>query len=871
MVNRRLETYRRAMVRCLAVGVTIAALSGQSPEIPPAADKKVTFSADIEPIFQSHCQMCHGPQQQLGGLRLDNGTAALAGGYSGAVIRPGDSAGSRLILLVSGVDKIVMPMGGARLTPQEVGLLRAWIDQGAKWPSSDGQQHTAHVSQAPKSDHWAFQPISRPAPPAVREATRVNNVVDRFVVAKLESEGIDPSPEADKATLARRVSLDLVGLPPTPEDLAEFLADKTPGAYERFVDRLLESPHFGEKWAMHWLDLARYADSDGYDIDLPRPFAWRYRQWVIDALNNDKPFDRFTLEQIAGDVLPGATIDQRIATGFHRNTLKNREGGVKLEQFRFEETVDRTNTLGSVWLGLTVGCAQCHDHKYDPFSQKDYYQLFAFFNNLVEADINAPLAGEMGPYLAGLPEYRRKRHQLLEENHVLELQPAWEEQMRLAIKNPGKRTDWDHAFDALEKYLDGSERILWKPVAERTEKETERLTDHFVAHYERVVDKERWKELDWVTLKEKLLALKREYSLVSEARVVEENSEERQTHIHIRGDWRNEGIVVQRDTPGVLPRMEAAKGEHPRQALARWLVSRDNPLTARVFVNRIWQEYFGKGIVTTPEDFGKRSEKPLYLNLLDWLAADFMESGWKVKRLHKTIVMSATYRQSSIVRPELEVRDPDNRLLAHQVRLRLPAELIRDSALRVSGLLYPEIGGPSVRPPQPEGVARQGYESHVTWAESTGKEKYRRGLYIHFQRSVPYPMLMTFDSPERTVPECGRKRSNTPLQALNLLNDPVFAEAARGLAAHVLQVSHVELPDRLRYAFRLCLSRDPNSQELSHLSEYYQRQVQIFETEPQSATKLMPLELANTSQVESAAWVGISSVLLNLDEFVTRE
>ncbi len=446
-------------------------LTGWLAVLAPATAADVSFVNDVEPIFRARCQVCHGVAQQLSGLRLDTREAALKGGYSGPVIVPGSSEKSRLFQLVTGDGELRMPPGGPELAAGEIALLKGWIDQGATGPAGAPASAT---TPARTSDHWSFQPVSRQQPPTVKDASWIRNDVDRYVLARLEQEGVSPSAEAARETLLRRVSLDLTGLPPTPREIEAFLADGDSAAYERVVDRLIDSPHFGERWAIPWLDLVRYADSDGYEKDTVRPFAWRYRDWVINALNDDKPFDEFTIEQIAGDQLPDPTQDQLIATGFHRQTLKNREGGVKLEQFRFEETVDRTNTVSTVWLGLTVGCAQCHDHKYDPISQKEYYQLFAYFNQLDEVDVDAPRPGEMGPYLMGLPEYRERRRELLAKGRVFELQPAWEAQMKEAAANPGKWTDWDHAFDALQKYLDRSERTLAKPPEERSEKEQER-------------------------------------------------------------------------------------------------------------------------------------------------------------------------------------------------------------------------------------------------------------------------------------------------------------------------------------------------------------------------------------------------------------
>lgn len=849
---------------CIAAG---GALMAQLTELPPAANRRVDFSVDIEPILVNRCKVCHGAEQQMNGLRLDRREDALRGSHSGAVILPGNSAESKLIHMVAEIKKgMVMPPVGERLTAGEIGILRAWIDQGAEWPPAATSAEPS--ADRPTFTHWAVQPLRRPRVPPVRNSAWVKNPIDNFILAKLEAEGIEPSRQAEKRTLVRRLSLDLIGLPPTPQEVAEFLADDHPNAYERLVDRLLKSRHHGEKWAMHWLDLARYADSDGYESDRIRPYAWRYRHWVIEALNQDMPFDQFTIEQISGDLLPGATVEQHAAAGFHRNTLKNREGGTKLEQFRFEETVDRTNTVGTVWLGLTVGCAQCHDHKYDPLTQKEYYQLFAFFNDIEEITVDAPLPGEMGPYLAALPEYRRKREALLAEHHVPQLQPEWEQKMILAAANPGKWTDWDHAYDAFQKYLDRSDKIVRMDSIERSQKDQDALTDHFVANYHRVITHERQEELNYKELRKKLQELEDDFPVVSQALTVSEDSDARNTHIHIRGDWRNKGIPVEPKTPSFLPAM--ADDPNPsRLTLARWLISPDNPLTVRVTVNRIWQEYFGTGLVKTSEDFGVQGEEPSHPELLDWLAASFIERGWSMKQMHKLIVMSATYRQSSKARPELDSRDPNNSLLARQSRLRLPAELIRDAALSVSGLLYPAIGGRSIQPPRPDTGAKLAIS--FRWQESQGKDRYRRGLYVLRKRTAPYPQLMNFDAPESNVTVCRRDRSNTPLQSLNLLNDPVFMETARALAVRVLRESDHGLQERLRYAFELCLTREPEPDEVEALLDYYTRKMRILEEEPESVEELLPLNLAGISQVQGAAWVGLGSVLLNLDEFITRE
>jgi len=818
----------------------------------------VDFARDIQPILAANCAGCHGSRVQMKGLRLDSRQAALH------VLSPGNSGSSLLLSLVSGKDgKRIMPPGSKGLPVADVAKLREWIDAGAVWPET--------VVEAPANRHWSFQPIRRSTPPPVRNAAWPRNEIDRFILARLDREGWEPSPEASRETLIRRLSLDLTGLPPSPQEAANFVRDNRADAYERLVDRLLDSPHFGERWARPWLDVARFADSDGYEKDYVRPHAWRWRHWVIDAINRDMPFDQFTIEQIAGDLLPNATIDQRIATGFHRNTLTNREGGVNIEQFRVEQVIDRASTIGTAWLGLTFGCAQCHDHKFDPITQKDFYQMYAFFNTLGEFDIDAPLDGEMGPHLAGLSEYRAKRAALLDEYKVNAHQGPWEARMKEAKQFPGKWTDWDHAFDALDKYLDNGERILNTPPAQRTRKQTDALADHFIKNYHRVISKELWKELKYPELRRKLQDLRREFPVLSEAPVVAEDTVSRKSAILIRGEWNKPGAPVRPLVPGFLHTAPAGAAEN-RLTLAQWLVSKDNPLTARVAVNRIWQELFGRGIVRTSEDFGRQGETPSHPELLDWLAHRFMDQGWSRKAMIRQIVTSATYRQTSAARPAIDAIDPANILLSRQSRLRLSAEAVRDSALSVSELLYPAIGGRSVRPALPKGIIELAYGIEGGWPESAGRDRYRRGLYIHFQRTVPFPQLMNFDAPDSTVAACKRERSNTPLQALNLLNDPAFVEAARALSIRVMREKPAAArADQVEHLFRLCLARRPLRAELDSSLDYLRLQTGIFEKDPAAAAKLFTVDVPGVTQTSGAAWTGLASVLLNLDEFITRE
>ncbi|MGH9665856.1 MAG: PSD1 and planctomycete cytochrome C domain-containing protein, partial [Bryobacteraceae bacterium] len=592
---------------------------------PPAAQKPVEFTHDVQPIFAKHCQGCHGPGAQMGGLRLDSGESALKGGSDGVVIAPGKSAASMLIRRVTSSQKgFYMPPVGTRLTSQEVAVIRTWIDAGAKVPAAaDGQ-----ASAGPKSTHWSYQPVSKPPVPDVRDRAWPRNPIDNFVLAKLEQKGVAPSPEADKYTLIRRVSLDLTGLPPTPGETAKFVNDNRPDAYERLVDHLLASPHYGEKWGRFWLDLAHYADSDGYEKDLSRPWAWRYRNWVIDAMNADMPYDEFAIEQLAGDLLPHGTTEQKVATGFLRTTLTNREAGVDRAEARFDQLVNRTNTFGTVFLGLTVGCAQCHNHKYDPISQKEYYQYMAFFSGAEEINIDAPLPGELGPYLAAKPEYDKKRTEILAQAHIPELQAAWEAKMREAFNHPGKDLERDFSVTSYRAMMDGADRLLKDDASKRSVRDRDRMTDYFLSSPGPELDKPTVASIK--ETHKKIVDLEASLPRFTEAPAMRQDPDAPQEHIHIKGDPKDLGAEVHPGSLAVLPPLPA--GENPtRLTLARWVASRSNPLTARVAVNRMWQEFFGRGIVRTSEDFGSQGDPPTHPVLLDWLASEFMDHGWSRK------------------------------------------------------------------------------------------------------------------------------------------------------------------------------------------------------------------------------------------------
>ena len=836
----------------LSLGLWSAPAGAQMPA--------VDFWNDIEPILRQHCQGCHGETVRSGGLRLDNSRDATHGGHSGVAIEPGDGAGSLLVRMLSRPlrEGGPMPLASDPLSVDQIRLLTVWIDQGAPWPAA-----------RPASSHWAFQRPVRPTVPGVRGGGWVRNPIDSFVKARLEAEGIRPSPEADPATLLRRMSLDLTGLPPAPDWVKRM--ETGADSYGDLVGRLLASPHHGEMQALHWLDQARFGESDGYQADYIRPFAWRWRHWVVDAFNRNLSFDRFTIEQIAGDLIPGATLEQRVATGFHRNSLHNREGGFPIEMDRVERTVERTSAVSTVWLGLTVGCARCHDHKFDPISQKDFYELYAFFNTATEADIDAPLPGELEPYGLRRPQFELQRAELFERYRIPELQAYWERMILAAATDAGSDLEpiWKILWDLLLFELDGGTETVRTPVRLRTPKQQDRLSRYFVRNVVGGYDfqaPEGYEDLDFKELREEYKRLEAAFPPLTQGYTMVTSPSPPQTRILLRGDYRRPGDPVVPAAPAVLPSIPAAVPD--RLMLANWLVSPQNPLTARVTVNRVWQQYFGTGLVSTPEDFGTRGDPPSHPDLLDWLAVEFMESGWDLKVLHRLIVTSSTYRQSSEVRPELMEIDPSNRLLARQSRVRLPAETIRDAAFAAAGNLDRRIGGASVRPYLPEGATEIGFGNFVQWPQSVGADNYRRGLYIFRQRTLPYPQLATFDAPDTVQVACKRDRSTTPLQALTLLNDPVFAEAASLLARRLVREGGVNPGDRIRYAFELCLSRDPSPAEVDRLLEYYESQRRIFAHEAAKASQQEPR--TTLDDVESNTWTAVASVLLNLTEFLTR-
>ncbi|HYT93384.1 MAG TPA: DUF1553 domain-containing protein, partial [Gemmataceae bacterium] len=751
---------------------------------------------------------------------------------------------SELIARIFSTDSDRMPPKGnhKQLKAHEKALLKRWIDEGAEYQR-----------------HWAFVPPQRPPLPVTKTKGWARNAIDHFVLARLEKEGLQPAPEADRYALARRVTLDLTGLPPTIATVDTFVNDKRPDAYERFVDSVLASPAYGERWATVWLDLARYADSNGYATDNPRTI-WRYRDWVIDAINNNLPFDRFTVEQIAGDLLPGQTESQIIATAFHRNTLTNDEGGTDDEEFRVAAVVDRVNTTLQVWMGMTIACAQCHDHKYDPFSQEEYFKVYAIFNQTEDADRsdNSPLLTMISP------EEQKQKAKL--EGEIAGLQKRLNQSgpdFEAALKR------WEYLYQKrlnTDKLPPKIKAILAVERDQRKDAEKAEL-----AKYYRSIAPELKPARDRVAVLQKQLAQVKGIATPIMRELAE--GKQRKTKIHIRGNFLDQGKEVSPGAPAVFHPLQ--KGSPPnRLTLARWLVDPANPLTARVTVNRYWEQVLGAGLVETPDDYGIRGKLPTHPALLDWLATEFVARKWDVKELLKLLVTSATYRQSSRVTPDLAERDPDNRLFARGPRYRAPAEVVRDQALFVSGLLSPKMHGPPVRPPQPKLNLTAAFGGGTDWTTSGGEDKYRRAMYTQWRRTTPYPSMTAFDAPSRNVCTVSRPRTNTPLQALVTLNDPVYVEAAQALARRVVKEGGATTEARVSYAFRLCLARPPSDAETRRLLDLYERARTKYAAAPKDAQQLATDPLGplppGTNAVELAAWTVVGNVLLNLDETFAR-
>ncbi len=1023
---------------------------------------KVEYNRDIRPILSGKCFACHGqdPKQVQAGLRLDLRDSALGKLASGKfAIVPGKPGASELIdrVMRKGGPLQMPPVGSHKvLSEEERQLLQRWIAQGAEY-----------------KPHWAFVPPARPAIPVVRQKAWPRSPIDSFVLARLEQEELHPSSYADRVTLLRRVSLDLTGIPPTPEEIDAFAQDSSPKAYEKVVDRLLASPRYGERMAMAWLDGARYADSNGFQADYER-YQWRWRDWVIDAFNKNMPYDAFTVEQIAGDMIPGATMDQKLATGFNRNHRINTEGGVIPEEWRVETVIDRVETTSQVWLGLTTGCARCHDHKYDPLSQKEFYQFYAFFNNVpesgtgVETPVNHPpimraptseqqqklaafeaqikdldvqggarlaanrqaadtwkpdttadseavfATGLVARYALGttslasmgsVPKpkavgalgadagratggvvldgksyidlgnvgdfdrtdrfsygawvnpangngavyahmdapasgYRGYDLYLIGGRPAIHIISHWPDNaLKVNAKETLPNNQWSHLFvtydgsakpEGVKVYINGKpvgtdtevnalsgtlrslatakigtrtenglfmgkvddlavfQRVLTPaevamvatadpvrallkiPAEQRTEAQQQAITRawslKFDPGYAALTAKRDSTEAERVKLD----------AQVSTVMVMDEMPKPRVCNILLRGQYDHPGEAVTSGLPAAFGALPAGYTNN-RLGLAKWIASPDNPLTARVFVNRLWEKFFGVGIVATSEDFGVRAEYPSHPELLDWLATEFVKDGWDMKAIQKTIVMSATYCQSSHVKPEIAQRDPDNRLLSHGPRFRLPAELIRDQALAVSGLLTEQIGGPSVRPYQPDGIWDEvsSYGNLHNYKHDKGANLYRRSFYTIWKRTAAPPLMSLLDVPGREVCRVRRSRTDTPLQALALLNDVTFIEASRALAQRMLAEGGATPATRLLYAFRRTVGRAPTAAETQILTAGIQKRLAHYRADPEAALKLV--SIGDTPRdpkqdvPELAAYTMTCSILLNMDETLTKE
>ncbi len=815
-----------------AVSLTALFLSGGCQRIPP-----VSFNQQVRPILNERCVNCHGGIRRQGDLSLLFRQEALAAAESGErAIVPFEPALSELIRRVAHTDPARrMPKEDAPLTPEEIQTLQTWIEQGAPW-----------------EDHWAYVAPARPSLPDVSDPEWVRDPIDHFVLAQLDQMGLTPQSEAACPVLVRRVALDLTGLPPAPEDVQQVCKD-TDRSYEDYVDSLLSSPAYGERWAAMWLDLARYADSKGYEKDIGRTI-WLYRDWVIQAFNGDMPFDRFTIEQLAGDLLPDATESQLIATAFHRNTMTNTEGGTDDEEFRTAAVIDRVNTTWEVWQGTSFACVQCHGHPYDPFVHEEYYEFFAFFNSTADRDLDSeyptlPLFEE---------EVDTEGRELTRE--IARLEEAIIARVR-SDELAAERRVWETTLDAPE--VIGQVRLMLQNEVKRVVATLESERG----------DAQRW-TLDYVyaglsddpvivRLREEKAEKERALRALNpiQTPIMRELPFQRRTHVLERGSFLLKGEVVVPDTPDALPAMPEDAPRN-RLGMAEWLVSGRNPLTARVMVNRFWEQLFGTGLVESLEDFGTQGLERSHPELLDYLAVRFVEDhDWRMKSLLRAMVLSATYRQSSQVTGELLQKDPRNRYLARGPRFRLSAEQIRDQALQVSGLLSSRMYGPSVMPPQPDGLWKNPYDSR-RWQTSEGEDRYRRAIYTYWRRTVPYPSMATFDSPSREFCVSRRIRTNTPLQALVSLNDPVFMEAAQGLARR-MQKHAAPIPAGYTYA----LGTPPNGETLDVLTGLYTDALAHYTEGAGDAARLT----GDSGSAELAALTMVANAILNLDQFLMKE
>lgn len=825
----------------------------------PAADGRVQFNRDIRPILSDNCFPCHGPDKSKrdSGLRLDLREEAVKPAESGdTAIVPGKPEMSELIARIFATDDDVrMPPREShkKLTTAQKELLKRWVAQGAEY-----------------QQHWSYEP------PVKAEVPAGQNGIDVLVRKRLAEIGLKPSPEADRRILMRRLYFDLLGLPPTPQEVADFVDDKSPDAYEKLVDRILANPHYGERMAIHWLDVVRFADTIGYHSDNPRN-VWPYRDWVIRSFNENKRFDRFTLEQIAGDLLPDASQETRTGSAFNRLLLSTEEGGAQAKDYEQRMLTDRVRAIGAAWLGQTTGCAQCHDHKFDPFTTRDFYSLGAFF-----ADLQEPIIGrrEDGMVVANSDQQQQLAKldaQLAAARSDFDLivpqlrqaQTEWEESIRAGDATLPELAKGSSPSAADTQAAKQVANILAKDTKARNAKETLAVQTYYRTKATQLFADERG------ALTKAESARKKFYDTLPKVLVSASAAKKRTVRILPRGNWMDDsGEVVLAALPHYLPQPKFDNREPTRLDLARWLVSRENPLTARTVMNRLWKQFFGTGLSKVLDDLGAQGETPANPALVDWLACEFMDRGWDVKHMVRTIVTSHTYRQVSTMTKETLAADPYNREYARQSRFRIDAELVRDNALAVSGLLVPKIGGPSVKPYQPDRYWENLNFPTRDYAIDTGESQYRRGLYTWWQRTFLHPSMLAFDAPSREECAADRNRSNIPQQALVLLNDPTYVEAARAFAARMLSQTSGTAEERIARAWQLALQRNPTADEMKTVKALLDEHWSTYRADESAAESFLKVGLspipAHLDKAELAAWTHVARVLLNLHETITR-
>ncbi len=803
-----------------------------------AAIRPIEFNRDIRPILSDNCFACHGPDADArkAGLRLDTDTGLFSNAKSGhPIVAPGSPSDSDLssrLVHPNPDDRMPPPESKKKLTPIQIETINAWIQQGAKWQG-----------------HWFFIPPKKTNPPKTKNSAWSRNAIDRFILARLEREGLNPSPEADKRSLIRRLHFDLTGLPPKPDAVEAFVADDSPDAYGQAADRLLESRHFGERMAVHWLDLVRYADTVGYHGDQEMNIS-PYRDYVIRAFNDNLPFNRFTIEQLAGDLLPDATMWQKVASGFNRLNMTTEEGGAQPGEYLAKYAADRVRAVGTVWMAATMGCAECHNHKYDPYTQKDFYSLAAYFADLKEVGKYPGRSGRPPEMLVPTPE---------ESDTLKELD--------------ARITDLQASVDAMKKTLadipvKGELKLALRLKPEKRNKDDQKTVAEFYQKHSPELGRTQ-RELDDRMNERKALKAAIRRTLVSES------TKPRTIRVLHRGDWMDRsGEIVQPATPAFLKGDRTTDERKSRLDLARWIVSRDNPLTARAFVNRLWKLFFGTGISKALGDLGSQGELPTHPELLDWLAVEFMDSDWDMKHMVKLMVMSSAYRQSSVAPDELIERDPYNRLLTRQSRWRLEAEFIRDNALAISGLLVDKQGGVAAKPYQPAGYYKHLNFPTRKYQPDKNDNQYRRGVYTHWQRTYLHPSMLAFDAPSREECVAERPISNTPSAALALLNDPSQVEAARAFAQRILAEGGDTPRSRLDWAFLRAVSRKPSDREAGILTNLLETQLNDFQRDKAAAKASLEVGLSKpppeSDPVKLAAWTAVARAILNLNETITR-